>query len=141
MNRREVIQRIAIGGATIFLMPSVVTSCQKNPDNNGSSPPPSGSTIKLDLNTATYSALKNPGGSVVVQSIIVANTGSGYVALDSVCTHNGCTIGYNLAANNFPCPCHGSIFSSTGSVLNGPASTPLKAYSVSLANDVLTVTI
>jgi cytochrome b6-f complex iron-sulfur subunit len=145
MKRRESLHKIIIGGATVFLMPSVITSCQKDPadpnNNNNNNPPPPGSTITLDLNNAAYSALKNTGGSVVVQSIIVANTGSGYAALDSACTHNGCTIGYSAASNNFPCPCHGSVFSATGSVVNGPATTSLKSYSVSVANNILTITL
>ncbi len=141
MKRRESLQKIVVGGVTLFFMPTILTSCQKDPaDQNGNTPPP-GSTIELDLNTPTYSSLKNPGEYVVVQGIIVANTGSGYVALSSTCTHNGCTIGYNLAANNFPCPCHGSVFSTTGSVVNGPATTPVKSYTVTVASDIITVNI
>ena len=139
MKRRESLHKIVVGGATLFFMPTILTSCQKDPADKGDSTPPPGSTIKLDLNNSAYSALKDPGGFAVVQGIIVANTGTGYVALASTCTHNGCTIGYNLAANNFPCPCHGSIFSTTGSVVNGPATTAVKSYTVTLSGDIITV--
>lgn len=139
MKRRESLQKIVVGGATLFFMPALLTRCQKDPADGNNNPPPPGSSIKLDMDTTSYSSLKDPGGFVVVQGIIVANTGSGYVALASTCTHNGCTIGYSLASNNFPCPCHGSVFSTTGSVVNGPATTAVKSYMVTLAGDILTV--
>jgi cytochrome b6-f complex iron-sulfur subunit len=61
------------------------------------------------------------------------------VALSSICTHQGCTIGYSPSANNFPCPCHGSVFSTSGSVLNGPAPTAVKSYPVSQTGNILTI--
>ena len=90
-----------------------------------------GDMITLDLNKPAYAVLNTAGGSVIVQSIIVANTGTSFVAIDSICTHQGCTIGYSLSDNNFPCPCHGSVYSLTGSVVNGPTTVALKSYPVS----------
>ncbi|MFL6433163.1 MAG: FAD-dependent oxidoreductase [Nitrososphaeraceae archaeon] len=44
----------------------------------------------------------------------------------AICTHLGCTITWNSLEKSFDCPCHGSRFSSTGKVINGPANNNLE---------------
>lgn len=145
MTRRDVIQKVLLGGTTIVVLPAMISSCSKEDDgDNGGGGGGGGTpkTITIDLTNAAYNALNAAGGTVIVQNIIVANTGNDvFVALNSICTHEGCTVTYNLAANNFPCPCHQSLFAANGSVVNGPAATPLKSYPISKSGNILTITL
>ena len=43
------------------------------------------------------------------------------------CPHMGCALKWNPQEYSWDCPCHGSQFAPDGSVLNGPATTPLGA--------------
>lgn len=47
-------------------------------------------------------------------------------ALSPVCTHMGGHVHWNSAEKSWDCPCHGARFGIDGSVLHGPALTPLE---------------
>lgn len=46
--------------------------------------------------------------------------------LSARCTHLGCIVQWNSAESSWDCPCHASRFGIDGTVLEGPASRPLK---------------
>lgn len=71
----------------------------------------------------------NNGGQPVM---IIRTATSEFVALTAICPHQGCELGVPKSAGaTIDCPCHGSKFSSAdGSVVTGPADSPLRKYAV-----------
>jgi cytochrome b6-f complex iron-sulfur subunit len=56
-------------------------------------------------------------------------------ALQSVCTHLGCTPNWLDGEQKFKCPCHGSGFYMTGVNFEGPAPRPLERMGLRVAED------
>lgn len=105
------------------------------PSPNPPSPNPTGSgklNLSLNLNDAANAKLKQNGGFIYQGGLIVARTKDGsFLAVDKACTHVGTAVEYDLEANRLHCSNHGSNFKNDGSVINGPASSPLKVYKTS----------
>lgn len=129
----------------LFLAPAALTSCSKSTNGLTSGNDPGGTTggavdFSLDLSTSPYSTLNSNGGSVYKNGLIIARTTNGeYVALSASCTHEGSTIGYDSSANRFHCPNHGSNFTVSGTVINGPATSSLRKYNTQLSGTILRV--
>ena len=56
-------------------------------------------------------------------------------ALQSVCTHLGCTPNWLEGEQKFKCPCHGSGFYKDGVNFEGPAPRPLERFAIRVADD------
>jgi Rieske Fe-S protein len=85
---------------------------------------------KLDTDDRAPDELQPGEGGVFASDagkIAVCRDQSGaFHTLSAVCTHLACDVKWNKAERTWDCPCHGSRFSATGKVLNGPAVTDLK---------------
>lgn len=99
----------------------------------GSSSMMCGGSLCVDLADPLNSALVTVDGSLTVRAlrdtlVVVRTSDTALVALSDICTHQGCNVRYDPAGKVLNCPCHGSRFSLAGTVLRGPASSPLKKY-------------
>lgn len=100
-------------------------------------------TITVTVDSA--SPLAPVGGAALVQAagqnVLVARTAQdAFVAVTAICTHAGCTVN-GFASQEYVCPCHGSRFSTSGAVLQGPALSPLRQFPTAFAGNVLTIEI
>jgi cytochrome b6-f complex iron-sulfur subunit len=79
--------------------------------------------------TVPKAAIPAVGGQPFVNSagkFYLIHTQDGVMALYWKCVHLGCTVPpYNMAAMEFHCPCHGSIYNYEGVRTGGPAPRPL----------------
>ena len=80
-----------------------------------------------------------PVGSGVIleqEKVVVTQLTEGqFQAFTAVCTHQSCTVA-SINKERISCPCHGSAYSvQDGSVLNGPATRPLKEIPVAVEGD------
>jgi len=137
MDRKEFLSILGIGAAAVAC-DMCLGGCN-NPNSAASILAPSNVDFTLDLTNAAWSSLATVGGYVYNGGVIVAHASSGYVAVSQACTHQGATIIFDSGTNSFFCPAHGSRFSLTGAVLNGPAGNPLGAYKTSLSGKSLRV--
>jgi Rieske Fe-S protein len=72
------------------------------------------------------------GGKILTdKKIVITQPQAGtFDAFTAVCTHQGCIV-TTVSGGTINCPCHGSKFSiANGSVVNGPASSPLAPVSI-----------
>lgn len=145
MERREFLGNLS--GPVVAVCAVCLGACSKSSDsvnpsspNPGSPTPPTGSvTIDLASNLTTIGSSIVTGGIIVVR-LSNGNTPSSFTAVQVACTHQGTSINFDAANNRFVCPNHGSIFTTSGAVTLGPASSALKQFTISIAGNTMTLT-
>ena len=139
MNRKTFFRTAALAMAGIAMGPAAfLESCAKS----GSSPQGPSANFTVDLSSPANAVLNNIGGYIYSNGVIVCRVSSadlGFVALAQTCTHNGCTVAYNVGSQNLLCPCHGGTYDLNGNVTGGPPPNPLTKYTVTRTNNTLTV--
>jgi len=155
MKRGEFLRSLGLSTSTLmafYCLGTTMTSCGSKEDDpdptpgggSGVSGTTTGGNINftVDLTNASYSSLKTVGEYKIIGDVLVAfTTGSTYVALTKICTHEGNQVQYRKDENDIYCPAHFSEFSTVGAVQNGPAALPLTAYKTSLSANGNTLTV
>jgi cytochrome b6-f complex iron-sulfur subunit len=147
MERKDFIEKVGLSAASILIF-GCMQSCSKSespapaqPSNNNNN------TIKtidftINITASPYTNLNTTGGFYIdkTNSIIIARTLTNeFLAVSSICTHQQVTLDFEASNNRFYCSGHGSTFSTTGAVINGPAAAPLKQYKTSLSGNLLRI--
>ena len=133
-------RRTALAITGVGLSAPALAACGSS-DNGAASAPPTGADTSAaapsssggagaDLGPA--SAVPAGGGKIYPQQNVVVTqpTAGTFKAFSATCTHMGCQVA-TVADGKIQCPCHGSQYSITdGSVVGGPAPSPLPSMQV-----------
>ena len=148
MERKDFIEKVGLSAASILIF-GCMQGCSKS--DSPAPTQPTGSTnnnttkpvdFTIIINANPYTSLNTAGGFYIdkTNNIIIARTLTNeFIAVSSLCTHQQVTIDFEPSNNKFSCSAHGSVFSTTGDVLNGPAASPLKQYKTTLTGNSLRV--
>ncbi len=120
-------------GTTIgaILLTRCMAGCASETNGDPTPTPTQKVDFTLRLDDKANDNLNVKGGYVVINNVIVAQTKDGnFVAVSAECTHQGTQLIYKPNDNQFYCPLHLSRFDTSGKVINGPATQPLKQYLV-----------
>jgi cytochrome b6-f complex iron-sulfur subunit len=137
VTRREfIVKSGAVTALAPLTVPLVLEACAPTsiPIIPQSPPEPPGPDGRIPLDVADLSSANPikafPGVSGSDQMPVIATLVSAgtYKAMSSQCTHQSCQVNSTLTNGFILCQCHLSHFALDGSVLQGPASTPLKSY-------------
>ena len=148
MERKDFIEKVGLSAASILIF-GCMQGCSKS--DSPAPTQPTGSTnnnttkpvdFTIIITANPYTSLNTAGGFYIdkTNNIIIARTLTNeFIAVSSLCTHQQVTIDFEPSNNKFSCSAHGSVFSTTGAVLNGPAASPLKQYNTKLTGNSLRV--
>ena len=132
----------------------VITACTKAV--SGSSEPTSEPAVEDTQTPSTPEQTQSQGGEVVIAQVSALVAGEGFnftandgtdailfktkdekvYALSRICTHEGCSVDFDLAQNKLICPCHGATYEAPdGNVISGPTQRNLKKINVKVDGD------
>ena len=143
MGSRRNLLKIGAISAVSF----VISACTKAVSNSSA---PTNEPVVEDTQTPSQ------GGEVVIAQVSALVAGEGFnftandgtdailfktkdekvYALSRICTHEGCSVDFDLAQNKLICPCHGATYEAPdGNVISGPTQRNLKKINVKIDGD------
>jgi cytochrome b6-f complex iron-sulfur subunit len=132
MDRKDFLNAIGMGAASIAVFNCI--GCSKSSTGGPSTPAPTNVDFTLDLSSSANAALNTSGGYIYSNGIIVAHTTSGgFRAVSQTCRHQNTDVIYRPNQNQFYCPRHGAIYSTTGVSAGIETNLPLTNYNTQLS--------
>ena len=143
MKRREFTSFVSVG-VGMSMLPAVLTACDAQTQNkttadtavSGDGFEEVGSVSQLEQTGQIFNEELANGTALVIKDPTNAEK---LIAVNPTCPHAGCAVTWESDQQKFLCPCHDSEFSSTGEVLEGPATESLANYEVKVEGDSILV--
>jgi Rieske Fe-S protein len=138
---RETTRRVALAGAGFAGLAATLAACGGSGGSSSGGTSGSGQAGGGSAALASTSEIPVGGGKVFsAEKVVVTQPTAGeFKAFSAVCTHMQCLVD-QVASGTIDCPCHGSEFSvKNGSVVSGPAPSPLPAQAIKVAGGKITL--
>ena len=146
-NRRNILKIMFVGAISF-----VVAACTRNTSTtsevtqseNASTPETTQTETSTETNAATANVITTINELAVGQSleftslagtsaILFRSSENKVYALSRICTHEGCSVDFDMNQNRLICPCHGANYeASDGSVISGPTTKSLAKIKVEI---------
>jgi cytochrome b6-f complex iron-sulfur subunit len=126
IDRRDFLSEVAAAALGIAGVGTAVVTVRYLSPNVLFEPPTSfsiGPPDNFAVNSVTY---------IADQQVYIISTDMGFSAVSAICTHLGCITQWKAELDLIACPCHGSRFLKSGSVVNGPAPRSLPHFAMRL---------
>jgi Rieske Fe-S protein len=102
-------------------------------------PPPTARSIRTALPAVGETRAEFDGDLALA---VTRLSPTSVVAVSRTCTHEGCTVLVPGAPGlTLDCPCHGSRFTTSGSVVNGPAVRSLPSFPARIEGQQVVITV
>ena len=134
MNRRKVLTWFGLGWLVSILPTSLVGCSEANSpitSSPASTPESVAAAPSSNFKAIGTVAQLDQDGQLMSDKITVVRDpqdSKKLLAVNTTCTHNGCTVKWKSANKEFVCPCHDARFVADGSARQGPAKKPLQRY-------------
>ncbi len=151
MKRRQFVNLCGLGLLAASL-PVAIAACQADPSSELLEPSPgtTGDAAREDGFVVIGSVSELSEAGAITQASFRGQTVAvirdpenpeGVVAVNALCTHQGCTVAWDADQVRFACPCHGSQFNADGSVAAGPATDDLGTFAAKIEDDLVLIQI
>lgn len=126
----------ASGAATTTSTTAPATATGPTTTAPATAPTPKGTRIGPASDVPVGGAATFTDPAQGVPALVVQLTRGSFRAFSAVCPHAGCQVEFDQQADQFLCPCHGSIFNaSSGAVERGPAASGLSPIPIALGSN------